>query len=345
MQRDSTLGTSKQELQSSYAHVIIGGTDLTPYTLNKHSQRLDWLSMIPNSKLGRGLASMSKVSLSSLKKIPEADPSMGTEAIPPARVLCIASGKGGTGKSMLASNLAICFAGMKKRTLILDADFGLANIHLLMGITPERTIADVITHGEKIEEVIETGPLSVEVICGTAGVTEFADLSGHQLSLFVEALAQIETRADVVMIDTPAGIAPQTMMFLYPATEMIVVTTTDISAIMDAYSTLKATVMKNREVSVGLVANRVASEREGEAVFKRISEVAGRFLHQKLLYYGHIPESKAISESLIERTPVVMTHPRTKVAKAIFAIARAIERNGPPAQAESFSRRMRALYG
>ena len=243
--------------------------------------------------LGRGLQDLSKISPTEVAQTIAATPAVQTVSALDreqtfARVICVTSGKGGTGKSIFSSNLATHFAQLGQKVIILDADLGLSNIHLLFGLAPTYNVSDLLNRKESLKNVMMRTPFGPRLISGGSGLTELANLSDHHIEQLTLAFADLEKEADLLLIDTPASIVAQTMMFLYAANEIIVVTTPEITAIADAYATIKVIVQQNHPALIALVINRVRSKKEGEMVFSRLNKACQQFLNKELVNYGHI---------------------------------------------------------
>lgn len=182
------------------------------------------------------------------------------QAKPLARVITVTSGKGGVGKSNTSINLAIQFRKMGKKVIILDADFGLANIEIMFGAVPEHNLYDLIYQGKSITDIITWGPMKVGFISGGSGIAGMANLSRDYLGYIIQNLAQLDTMADIIIVDTGAGIADAVLEFLVASGEILMVTTPEPTSITDSYSLLKALYRHPRfdqeATKVKLIANR-----------------------------------------------------------------------------------------
>ena len=157
---------------------------------------------------------------------------------PLARVITVTSGKGGVGKSNTAINLAVQFRKMGQRVIILDADFGLANIEIMFGAVPKHNLYDLIYKGMKMEDIITWGPSEIGFISGGSGIAGMSDLSRDYLTYIIQNLAQLDAMADIIIVDTGAGISDAVLEFLVASGEIIVVTTPEPTSITDSYSLL-----------------------------------------------------------------------------------------------------------
>lgn len=240
-----------------------------------------------------------------------------------ARVFAVASGKGGTGKSVLAVNLAAAMAADMKVCLI-DADMGLANAHILMGLLPRYDVSHLIAGVRRLEEVVLRGPRGTLLLPGASGVPEMACLDDSSLERFAAAAAPLLERCDAAILDCPSGLSRQSLLLLHGADVVIVVTTDDLTAMTDAYALIKTLTIHRPQAAVGLVVNGSRSASEGADTFRKIAHVARKFLGRDLLSLGTIPRDPLLERSVPERQPVVLGHPSSPAARAIEEIARRI---------------------
>ncbi len=242
----------------------------------------------------------------------------------PARVLCITSGKGGTGKSVLSSNLSVDLARRGKRVLAIDADLGLANLHLLLGVSPRRNLYHALSASLSFREIIERAPEGVTLVPGPSGVAELADLSPRDLAHLVSETARIAPDYDLVLIDTAAGISRMTTAFLYAVREILVVTTPDLTAMTDAYATAKTALRHNPSAVISVVVNRARSARQGWEVFQTLDGIAGKFLGRRLCYLGYLPDDDTVRRAVAAKVPAVILEPRSAVALRVNEIGRTL---------------------
>ena len=239
---------------------------------------------------------------------------------PLARVITVTSGKGGVGKSNTAINLALHFKQLGQRVIILDADFGLANIEIMFGTVPKHNLCDLIYQGKSITEIITWGPGDVGFISGGSGIAGLSNLSREYLTYIIQNLAQLDAIADVIIIDTGAGISDAVLEFLVASGEILLITTPEPTSITDSYSLLKALnrhprfAKENSQIKV--IANRVENENEGEVLFKKLNVVVSRFLGLPLEYLGEVPQDKHLAQAVMQQTPVSLASPNAKSAVA-----------------------------
>ena len=244
---------------------------------------------------------------------------------PLARVITVTSGKGGVGKSNVAINLAIQFRRMGKRVIILDADFGLANIEIMFGTVPKHNLCDLIYQGKNIKDIITWGPEGVGFISGGSGITGMYNLSRDYLVYIIVNLAELDAIADIIIIDTGAGISDAVLEFLVASGEIILVTTEEPTSITDSYSLLKALNQSPRfsteNTTVKVVSNRVNSDEEGQQHFNKLNAVVARYLKLPLSYLGTIPQDPMLAKSVMQQSPVSIEYPNSKSARAFEQIA------------------------
>jgi flagellar biosynthesis protein FlhG len=244
---------------------------------------------------------------------------------PNARVITVTSGKGGVGKSNLAVNLAIQMHKMGKKVLIFDADFGLANVEVMFGAIPQYNLSDMIYHGMNIKEIITEGPEGVDFVSAGTGIIGFNDLSKEQIMYLVKSLRELDQLADVILIDTGAGIAPSVLDFVMASPEVLVVATPDPSSLTDSYSLLKTLYrnpdFKREQTEIYMVANRVTSEREGQIVYSKLNSVVKQFLQGEVKYLGMVPQDRALEKAVRQQKPVSILTPDSKSARAFEALA------------------------
>ena len=251
------------------------------------------------------------------------------EALNPAssvkKVFGVVSGKGGVGKSNTSINLAIQFKKMGKKVIILDADFGLANIEIMFGAVPKHNLCDLIYQGKRITDIITWGPMEVGFISGGSGIAGMSNLNREYLNYIIQNLAQLDSIADIIIVDTGAGIADAVLEFLVASGEILLVTTPEPTSITDSYSLLKALYHHPRfdqnATKVKLVANRVTKETEGQVLFNKLNAVVERYLKVPMTYLGYVPEDSQLSRSVMAQVPVSLQNPGARSTAAYERIA------------------------
>ena len=241
------------------------------------------------------------------------------------KVITITSGKGGVGKSNMAVNLAVCFARMGKKVIILDADFGLANVEVMFGTLPNYNLSDVIFKGKSIREIITEGPMGVGFISGGSGVVGLNNLNREQITFLVRNLSLLNDLCDILIIDTGAGVSDQVLEFVLASPEVVLVSTPEPSSLTDSYSLMKAMYKSSKYLKGGtnvhLVANKVTSESEGRAVYNKMLSVVQKFLNGDLDYLGNVQYDSTLEKAVRNQKVVSIEYPQSKAAKNFEAIA------------------------
>ena len=244
---------------------------------------------------------------------------------PMARVITVTSGKGGVGKSNTAINLAIQFRKMGQRVIILDADFGLANIEIMFGAVPKHNLCDLIYQGKNIKDIITWGPMEVGFISGGSGIAGMSNLSRDYLNYIIQNLAELDEMADTIIVDTGAGISDAVLEFLVASGEILLVTTPEPTSITDSYSLLKALGRHPRYSSettqIKVIANKVMNETEAEALYAKLEAVVDRYLKVPISYLGMIPQDIQLARAVMQQTPVSLDNPKARSAVAYEVIA------------------------
>lgn len=244
---------------------------------------------------------------------------------PLARVLTVTSGKGGVGKSNTSINLACQFKRMGYKVVILDADFGMANIEIMFGTVPKHNLSDLIYKGKNITQIITWGPMEIGFISGGSGIAGLSNLNGDNLNYIIKNLAELDSIADIIIIDTGAGISYAVLDFLVASGEILVVATPEPTSITDSYSLLKALNRHPRfsreESQIKVIANKVSREIEGEVMFNKLDTVVNRYLNLPETYLGAIPYDHHLEAAVMQQMPVSLTSPNAKSALAYERLA------------------------
>lgn len=245
-----------------------------------------------------------------------------------AKVLAVTSGKGGVGKSNVAANLAICLAAAGKDVILLDADLGLANLDVILNVKLRHNLAEVIGGRRQLDEIVQTGPGGIRLIGGASGLTQMADLSRFQQRQIVEQMSSLEGQADVIVIDTGAGISDDVVCFCESSHHTIVVTTPEPPSITDAYAMIKALAANHTGVKISVLVNMVESRAEAKKVYERLAGVAKRFLSLVVYDAGYVLRDEHVVQAVRQREPVVLCHPRCQASYCFMALASKIGRAG-----------------
>jgi flagellar biosynthesis protein FlhG len=238
-----------------------------------------------------------------------------------ARVITVTSGKGGVGKTNITINLAIALSEQGYRVVILDADFGLANIDVLFGIVPQYTLLDVVKNRKNILEILADGPKNTRFISGGSGVEDLLKLDRQQTARFIEGMALLDRLADVIIVDTGAGLSDNVMSFIMAADEVLLVTTPEPTSITDAYALIKMVSNRDRTKKIKLVVNKAESSVEAIDVLNKLVLVADRFLGLKLEQAGYILNDDAVIRAVKQQQPFMMIYPKSQAARNIRDIS------------------------
>ena len=237
-----------------------------------------------------------------------------------ARVLTITSGKGGVGKSNVAVNMAVWLRRMERKVIIIDADLGLANVEVMFGAVPQYNLSDLIYRGKSIREIITKGPMDIGFISGGLGIAGLNNLSKDQIVYLVHSLAELNEMADVIIIDTGAGISDSVLEFVLASPEILLVSTPEPSSLTDAYSLLKALyrnpIFSRDKTKINVIANKVTSIEEGDAVFSKLNSVVSQFYKGTIDFKGMIPQDQEMEHAVRSQKIVSIEKPSAEVSKA-----------------------------
>jgi flagellar biosynthesis protein FlhG len=239
-----------------------------------------------------------------------------------SRIIVVASGKGGVGKTNLVVNLAVVMGQWGQKTIILDTDLGLANVDILMDLKPSFSLVDVIRGYKDLSEVVLRGPFNVEVVPGGSGLSEIVSLDNHQREQLISRLSYLEEKGDILLIDCSAGLSRTVLSFIAAADELIMVTIPEPTAITDVYSIIKVVNNYRLHSTVNLVVNMMRSAKEGENVFKRIDKVCQNFLDITINFLGGIEYDQHVHKAVLSCSPYVLQFPRSRAAQCTRHIAR-----------------------
>jgi flagellar biosynthesis protein FlhG len=243
------------------------------------------------------------------------------EAPATSRVVCVASGKGGTGKSVIATNLAVLRARAGERVLLVDFDAGLANAHLLLGLAPEHDLGHVMKGQVEAREALVEGPGGLRLLSGGVGRHFLANPTRRELDRLFRALRPLEADFDLIVIDHGAGLSYTMTTQLAAASTLLLVANHEVTALSDCYALYKRASMVNPYLQVGFLVNRVPDRETAAGAWERFRSAAERFLGHSPDWVGWVPADSAVSESIDARTPVILSHPQSPAARAIASVA------------------------
>jgi len=264
-----------------------------------------------------------------------------------ARVVAVTSGKGGVGKSSIALNVAIAVAKMNARVVLVDADFGLANLDVMCGVSPSAGLADVVSGRRRLSEAVTRTPYSIQLIAGANGIAYLADMPDEDRTRLLAQLGAIERESDLIVVDTGAGVSRNVVKIAAAADDCLVVTTPEPTSITDAYAAVKLISREREHGTLSLVVNQAATREEAAGVAARISAVARRFLGVEIAHMGYVLRDPAVARCVCMRKPLMAAFPASSAALCMKAIAARLQ-PGRAARASGeagFFSRLRTFIG
>ncbi|HHL39404.1 MAG TPA: MinD/ParA family protein [Deltaproteobacteria bacterium] len=260
------------------------------------------------------------------------------------RVLSVTSGKGGVGKTNSVANLAVAFSKMGKRVLLLDADLGLGNVDVLLGLAPKYNIGHLLRGERTLDDVLVTGPAGVLILPAASGIQELTHLGAEQRLALFSHIENLERRIDIMIIDTGAGISNNVLFFNTAAQDIIVVATHEPTSITDAYALMKVLSKNHGEKNFRLLVNAVKTRRQALEVYRKISLAAERFLDISVDYLGCVLYDENVARAVVRQKTVIEAFPRSQASRCYEEVARTLgaapARNGPKGGIQFFWRRM-----
>jgi flagellar biosynthesis protein FlhG len=254
------------------------------------------------------------------------------EGMRPPRVISVTSGKGGVGKSSVVVNLGLALTQRGLKVLLIDADLGLGNLDILLGLKPRFTIKDALSLGLDLAEVIVAGPGGLKILPASSGIPELAMLDEFEKVFLLNAMDHYTEDVDVVLIDTGAGISKNVLFFNIGAQDRILVVNNQPPAIADAYALIKILVTQHSEKYFKLLVNGLAHSREAELVYHTLLRVTERFLGQGITldYLGCIPHDDAVSQAVMRQQPVLALYPQSPASRSFVKIAQILWESTSP---------------
>ncbi|NKB98011.1 MAG: P-loop NTPase [Pseudomonadales bacterium] len=243
----------------------------------------------------------------------------------PIQVVAVTGGKGGVGKTSVSVNLGLALSQMERRVTLLDADLGLANVDVLLGLKPRHTLKDVLDSTCSMRDVVIQGPQDLKIVPAASGLQEMVKLGPHEHAGLISAFSEIAHNMDVLLIDTAAGISDDVVSFLCAAQEILVVVCNEPTSVTDAYALIKILNQKFGISKVRVVANMVRDEADAEMVFSKLVNVSDRFLDISLMYAGYIPFDDHLRRAVQKQRCVVELHPTSKSAQAFKKLAQQVD--------------------
>lgn len=244
-----------------------------------------------------------------------------------ARVIAVVSGKGGVGKTNVAVNLSVCLAQQRRRVVLVDADFGLANADVLLDVKTPYNLSHVVAGQRELDEIVIDAPGGIGFVTGASGIEAVADLSDFERKRFLGMLSRIEDEADVLVLDCAAGISRNVIAMAQSADHVLVVTTPEPTAMTDAYATIKVLDRQGGDTPKSVVVNMADSRDEANKVYTRLARVAQQFLQIDLGKGGYILQDEHVRLAVRQRTPVVLRYPRCPASACLVSIASRVARD------------------
>jgi flagellar biosynthesis protein FlhG len=235
----------------------------------------------------------------------------------PTKIITVTSGKGGVGKSNFTLNFALTLQAKGYKVLVFDADIGLANIDVLMGMTAKFNLYHLLKRERSIWEIIQTGYNDLQFIAGGSGLNDLIRLSEEEINYFADQVSQLNGHVDYIIFDTGAGLSKETLRFIVAAQETIVVTTPEPTSITDAYAIIKMVNSMDYEVNFKLVVNRVTDSREGKQTADKISLVAKKFLQLDIPTLGFVDDDTHVSKAVKKQVPFTVAFPNCHAARSL----------------------------
>jgi flagellar biosynthesis protein FlhG len=237
------------------------------------------------------------------------------------RVVTIASGKGGVGKSNFALNFGLCLKELGQKVILIDLDIGMANLDILMGTTPKSHLMDMIEQRKSIWDVLEKGPNGIEYLAGGTGFTNLLQLSDDERQYFFQELEKLHGYADLILIDTGAGLTVESQQCHLSADEVIILTTPEPTSMADAYSIVKILQGKKPTISIQLLINRVGHPKEGIEIAGKLKMAVQSFLDKELKIFGALPEDEAVRKSVLKQVPFYLAFPKSEASLMLKKLA------------------------
>lgn len=243
----------------------------------------------------------------------------------PVRVIAVASGKGGVGKTNVSVNLGVSLSKMGNRVLLMDADMGLANVDIMLGLQTKYNLSHVLDGEKTLREVMVDAPGGLKIIPAASGVKRMAQLTPMENAGIINAFSELDGILDVLIIDTAAGIADSVVSFCRASQEVVVVVTDEPASMTDAYALIKVLSREYKLTNFKLLANMARSEKHGRMLYDKFSQVCEQFLDVTIDYLGTVPFDHDLRDAIQKQSPVTIAKPMSESAKAFREVAQKIE--------------------
>jgi flagellar biosynthesis protein FlhG len=235
-----------------------------------------------------------------------------------ARIITVTSGKGGVGKTNMSVNLALAYARTGRKVVVMDADLGLANVNVMLNMIPKYNLYHVIRKQKTMKEIMVETEYGISIVAGASGFSKIANLSESERQYFIGELNTL-SQADIVIIDTSAGVSSNVLDFVAAADDSVIITTPEPTAITDAYGIIKiiATEINSLNMGLKLVVNRVKNAAEASKIADRMINITSQFLNLKLEYLGFVYEDSSVSQAVLRQRPFMVVDPKCKASQCI----------------------------
>ncbi len=252
----------------------------------------------------------------------------------PVQVIAVASGKGGVGKTNLSVNLAVASCKRGRQVMLLDADLGLANADVVLGLQPRFNLSHLLDGSRALEDIVVEGPAGLRIVPGSSGIASMANLTPAQQAGLIRAFSELRLPLDVLVIDTSAGVSHSVTNFIRAAQDVLVVVCDEPASITDAYALIKVLTRERSVPNLHVVANMVQDEAQGERLYRKLAQVCERFLDVTVRYLGAVPDDKMLRRAVQRQTAVVVAYPDSRAARAFDQLAAAAQRWPQPSRAQ-----------
>ncbi|MCL2720338.1 MAG: MinD/ParA family protein [Treponema sp.] len=261
-----------------------------------------------------------------------------------ARIITVTSGKGGVGKTNLSVNMALAFARLGKKVIVMDADLGLANVNVMLNMIPKYNLYHVIKKQKTIREILVETEYGISIVAGASGFSQIANMGEEDRRDFISELETL-SNADIIIIDTSAGVSSNVLDFIAAADDAVIITTPEPTAITDAYGIIKIIATEYDSINVGLklVVNRAKGAAQAKSVADRMINIAGQFLNLKVDYLGFIYDDTSVQNAVLRQKPFMVVDPKCKASICVQHIVDRMDRN-KPGDTRGFGRMLRRLF-
>ena len=261
------------------------------------------------------------------------------------RIITITSGKGGVGKTNVSVNMALAYARLGKKVVVMDADLGLANVNIMLNMVPRYTLYDMIRKKKTMQEIMVETDYGISIVAGASGFSKIANLTDEERQNFIDQLNSLSF-ADIIIIDTSAGVSSNVLDFIAAADDAVIITTPEPTAITDAYGIIKiiASEYESLDMELKLVVNRVKGSIEAKKVADRMTHIAGQFLNLKVDYLGFIYDDPVVSQAVLRQRPFMVIDPRCKASMCVQHIVSKMEKGELKPSGGGFTSMLKRLF-